>query len=252
MRGSRRSTLRRMHRWLGLALLAPLLLLAATGILLNHTEGLGLDQRHAGAGWLTRLYGIEPQPPDGGYPVGERWISHARDTVFLDARPIDEMPGPLLGAARLDGVLAVATPRAVSLYTADGRTVDTVELPADAQPATAFAVAGDRAMLSTPGKTYALDEGMTGWTAGSASPGETMRERPLPAALRERITRKLAASTLSWERVLLDLHSGRLFGRLGPWLMDLAGLAVAVLAATGCVMWWRVTRPRRRSRRHRR
>jgi hypothetical protein len=43
---------------------------------------------------------------------------------------------------------------------------------------------------------------------------------------------------LSWERVLLDLHSGRLGGRLGVWLMDFAGLMLCLLGLSGVTMWW--------------
>jgi len=38
----RRHRLRQYHRWLGLGLAVPLMLLAVTGILLNHSGDLGL------------------------------------------------------------------------------------------------------------------------------------------------------------------------------------------------------------------
>lgn len=251
MPNNRRFHLHGAHRWLGLALLAPLFLLVATGILLNHTEALDLDRKHAGSAWLAALYGIRPQPPETGFPVGERWISHARDTVFLDERAIGETAGPLLGAVRLDGILAVATPRRISLYTADGRPVDSVELPARARPATRFALAGGRPVVTTPAGAYSLNAEMTAWTESERRAGEAVAARPLPKPLQAAIADRLAAATLSWERLLLDLHSGRLFGRLGPWVVDFAALAVALLATTGCLMWLRVTRDRKRGSRRR-
>lgn len=243
--------LRRAHRWLGIALLAPLLLLVVTGILLNHTEGLGLDQRHAGSVWLVGAYGIRPEPPETGFPVGDAWVSHARGTVFLGARPLGEAEGPLVGAARVGGVLAVATPQAIHLYTEGGRPIDTLELPGSVPPATRFALVDGRPTLAGPAGAYSLNAEMTGWVSDASRSGSPVEPRPLPSPVRAEIASRLAATTLSWERVLLDLHSGRLFGRLGPWLMDLAALAVAILATTGCVMWLRVTRARRHRRRRR-
>lgn len=246
MANNRRFHLHGAHRWLGLALLLPLFLLVATGILLNHSEGLDLDRRHAGSAGLARLYGIRPQAPGTGFPVAGRWISHARDTVFLDDRALGESPDPVIGAAHTGGMLAVATPARILLYTMDGRPVDTVELPAQAGPATRFTLVDGRPTVATPTGAYSLNADMTAWTGGAGRPAETAAARPLPAPLRAAIAERLAATTLSWERVLLDLHSGRLFGRLGPWLVDLAALAVAILATTGCFMWLRASRARKR------
>lgn len=244
----RRIRLRRVHRWFGAALLLPLLLLAITGILLNHTEDFDLDHRYADSAWLIGLYGIRPQAPDAGFRVGGHWLSHARDTVFLDERAIGSSPEPVIGAARSGDMLVVVTPRRAHLHTTDGRPVDTVELPARAARATRFALVEDRPTVATAAGAYALNDGMTAWIETAAEPGRAAAARPLPAPLQAAIADRLAATTLSWERVLLDLHSGRLFGRLGPLLMDLAALAVTVLAATGCIMWLRATRRGRRRR----
>lgn len=239
--------LRRFHRWLGVVLLLPLLLLVATGILLNHTETLGLDRRHAGLARLAALYGIRPQAPETGFPVGDRWVSHAHDTVFVDARGVDETAGPLLGAAQVGNVLVVATPQAVSLYMMDGRRIDTLGLPAEAGPATAFALLDGHPGLATPQGVYRLDSQLAGWVrVRDRRLGDAVEPQPLPAGLRANIANRLASTTLSWERVLLDLHSGRLFGRLGPWLIDFVAVAVAALAVTGCILWLRMTRARRR------
>ena len=39
------------------------------------------------------------------------------------------------------------------------------------------------------------------------------------------------------ERVLLDLHSGRFFGPLGPWLIDASAVLLVFLSLTGSWMW---------------
>ena len=47
------------HRYMGLAAALFVVLLASTGLLLNHTERLGLAQRYISAGPLLDWYGIE-------------------------------------------------------------------------------------------------------------------------------------------------------------------------------------------------
>jgi hypothetical protein len=42
---------------------------------------------------------------------------------------------------------------------------------------------------------------------------------------------------LTWERVMLDLHSGRLFGELTIWLWDLFALALLLVVSSGLWIW---------------
>ncbi len=44
---------------------------------------------------------------------------------------------------------------------------------------------------------------------------------------------------LPLERVLLDLHSGRILGEAGVWLVDAAALLFLLLAASGLWLWGR-------------
>jgi uncharacterized iron-regulated membrane protein len=37
--------------------------------------------------------------------------------------------------------------------------------------------------------------------------------------------------------VILDLHSGRLFGRIGVWLFDIAAILLILLALSGTLIW---------------
>ena len=42
---------------------------------------------------------------------------------------------------------------------------------------------------------------------------------------------------MNLEQILLDLHSGRLFGSFGVLVMDLAAILLVVLSITGFVAW---------------
>ena len=60
---------------------------------------------------------------------------------------------------------------------------------------------------------------------------------PLPGELRDILLKKYRGQGLTLERVLLDLHSGRLFGTFGVYIVDAAALLFLILAFTGVWMW---------------
>jgi hypothetical protein len=71
--------------------------------------------------------------------------------------------------------------------------------------------------------------------AGGSAVGQLVPDT-LPSDIRTQIP--APARWLSWERVLLDLHSGRLFGQAGVWVVDAVGVLLITLASSGTLMWW--------------
>lgn len=60
---------------------------------------------------------------------------------------------------------------------------------------------------------------------------------------REAALRAFRGEGIPLYRVLLDLHSGRLFGTLGVWIVDAAAVAMLFLTMTGV---WYALRVKRR------
>ncbi len=44
---------------------------------------------------------------------------------------------------------------------------------------------------------------------------------------------------VTWDRVLLDLHTGRFFGSAGPYVMDAAAILLLVVASSGVYNWFK-------------
>ena len=59
------------------------------------------------------------------------------------------------------------------------------------------------------------------------------------AVLIQAIERDYRGRGVSFERLLTDLHSGRLVGLPGSLVMDLAAVALVFLAVSGLIIWWR-------------
>ena len=59
----------------------------------------------------------------------------------------------------------------------------------------------------------------------------------LPDKLQQRLLEKYRGKGLSIERVILDLHSGRLLGTGGVYFMDFVAVLLVFLASSGLWIW---------------
>lgn len=238
------------HRWLGLAVAAMALLLAVTGLLLNHTEALALKHRHANAPWLLAWYGI--RAPEGVfYPAGEHWLSQWGTRLFLDEREIGTSTEPLVGVVHTSHFIAVASATTLQLFTPDGRLIDRMEraagLPADIQ---AIAMAdGDTLLLRTAHGTFAGDTSLADWRPATAT-HPWSSPAAAPALLAQRLAQHFVGAGLPLERLVLDLHSGRLFGAWGVYVVDASALLLIFNAGSGALLWWRRRRHEKRHPKH--
>ena len=250
--------LRRLHRWFGIGAACFLLLLSCTGLLLNHSERFALDSRYVGPAWLLDRYGISGPEFGSSFKVGGRWVTRAGERLYLDQIPIVyESPAEIAGAVALGEEIVIALPTELLMVSNDGQVVDRVptELSVPGPIAGIAPTAGGLVILSA-GQVYLYDErtlSIEGASYGPVGSGDSatettrlapvnpewIRAEPLPADFRARIESIHRGQGLSIERLLADLHSGRLMGLGGIAVMDLAAIAAIFLAISGIVIWFR-------------
>ena len=132
------------------------------------------------------------------------------------------------------------------IVTSEGALVESVSastgLPA---PVQAIGLIDTQVVLQSGGTWWLADLEAMEFSNRAPAGGAVIRQL-VPDSLPESIRAQIPApdSWLSWERLLLDLHSGRLFGRLGVLWIDIVGVLIATLATSGVAMWW--LRQRRR------
>jgi hypothetical protein len=272
-RAELRWKLLRWHRRTGLVVALLAVWLAATGVLIGHADALGLPQRHLQAPWLLRWYGLPapqlqaafelpgPQAVAGGSAASSRWLSQWGDAAWLDWQRLELPPlQALLGAFPLEvqgaPLLLLVDRRQALVLTPQGQRVDQLSWQGPAQRAGVRRAAAARAVYlqTEDGRLWRSDAQMSGFEPLSAEAAAPLWEeiawaRPsaLPADLGRALAQAQQPTGPSAERLLLDLHSGRFLGPLGPWLMDAAALGLLLLAATG--LWTVLQRPRRGSTR---
>ncbi|PCJ56888.1 MAG: hypothetical protein COA65_10030 [Rhodospirillaceae bacterium] len=225
------------HRHIGTLAAVFFVFLAVTGVAINHADALKLDQRHLASDWLLDWYGIEPETDSVSFATaGGHWLTGTRASVYLDARRVattTEMP---VGIAETNGVLAVATGNEILLLTPDGDLIERIAGNFIPGPIEKLGItAKGQAIAKTPTGMFLADRNLLTWKPSQAT-AIWSQATAAPAQLLEGVGKAERRRMLNLERVLLDLHSGRLFGRLGPYLMDGVALLLLALVGTGFYM----------------
>lgn len=232
------------HRRVGVVLFLFVLLIAVSGIFINHSPDLGLDSSPLRTRWMQSLYGVEPNVSRQGFAVGEHWVSQQEGAIFWDQTKIESCDGSLLGVSPLADIAVLCQDRLLLVDSA-GQLIETVQ----SLPYTFINVGhnGDQfvfsAEVSGGSATYILDDDALVWRVVSSETNYLYRwsaEDTLPKALTQFFTENYVVETLTWERALLDLHSGRIFGTFAIWFWDGLALLLIFLAASG--LWLRMSR----------
>lgn len=229
----------RWHRRIGLVAALFVLLLAITGIALNHSGGLGLDSNYVSSPWLLRAYGEAPATPSA-FPVDDNWISRAASgSLYMDAREMGTCRGDLIGALAQGELLVVACAEELILLLRDGQLVEALSssngLPV---PLTGLGMINEALAIQYGEAWWMADVDAVSFEqrAPSGSIITQMAPGALPATIADALPN--APKWLTWERLLQDLHSGRVFGYAGVLIMDAAAVLLMCLASSGFAMWW--------------
>lgn len=226
---------------MGLGAILFLLFLTVTGVALNHTEQLRLDERFVGADWLLGWYGMEAPAPSASFATARGRVTLMGNRLYVDTREAARNIDALVGAAAYRDLLVVASPDRLLFVDATGVVDDIAFGVGEPRLIDAIAIADGRLYASDGTAVFAYDELGGNFEAAPAdSTGiEWVRPSVIPPALLTEIASRYRGEGVSVERVLYDIHSGRLLGGFGVWLMDIVALGLIVLACSGLLMWIR-------------
>lgn len=237
---------RKLHRLAGLTGVLLFVMLAVTGIALNHSDALGLPDSHIESPWLLSWYGREVEPVRQGYAVGSQWLTAVGGHLYLDQTPLPADSEQLLGAVATGPMRVAATDTGLWLFTEDGGLVEHIGSGV-AIGVRAIGLAADgRVVIDTADGRQQADTELLNWHRYPDDSDQALRwsqAGELPATLAAQLTQQHYGEGPSWERLLLDLHSGRLFGIPGwlpNWLLaDLAAVLMLLLSFSGLWIWLR-------------
>lgn len=246
-----RLLLLRWHRWCGAVAALLVVLATLSGILINHAHSLGWDHRPLRAGWLLALYGVEPEIPRTGYNVNGVWLARVSNQLYWNFQALGDCRGGLAGAVAVEGGVAAQCGNGLYLLTSEGELLEQLFTPSDAMQSDAtqtdamqkFGISAGKLILQGAERSWAIDIDEGHWHETEAPQSVAWAvPQSLPGVLAVQLGELALPSDLSWERVLLDFHSGRLFGDVGILVMDIVGVIMLFLASSGLWVW--ITRPK--------
>jgi len=185
---------------------------------------------------LARLYGL-PTPKPLAMPVADQWVIHnGINQLYLNDVAISQCSAPLLGAVLYKELLHVLCHDELLLLNPDGELLENISsvlgLPDNAQ---ALALHDDQLLIKTAAGIVLADLMSLQWQATDSTPEHWPTPQKPPAQLVSKVSAEAPAIDL--EQLLLDLHSGRLFGGFGVLIMDLVAILLIVLSITGFIAW---------------
>ena len=234
-----RAFLMRWHRRLGVMAALFVVVLSITGIMLNHSPELALSERPLQSSWLLSVYGVET-PEIQSYRLNGSWFSLVGNShLHLNDREVAYCQGPLVGAVKVSDTVVVGCVDQLLLLSDRGEVIERIDaiygLPL---PLQALAVDDQQLVLKTNDQTLLADLDHLTFQPFTGGEPDWSIPAALPDELHEQLLGDYRGTAIHWERVVLDLHSGRLFGRLGIWVMDAAAVFLILLAGSGVWIWW--------------
>lgn len=232
-----RQHLSRWHRRLGVFAASIAIYLSLTGILLNHSDDLGLNETRISNNFLLKLYGIK-SPTGRRADTRQFKVDKIGTALFLSDRLLGQFDAPLIGAVPLEQVFIIGLKDSILLLNYDGELIETLTrsggLPGHIDR---LGKSATGLIIKSGAQLYQSDTDILNWSSA-----ENINTRvswselePIPPGTEARLLSQLPAYGPSWERVLQDLHSGRLFGTPGTLLIDLTGIVLLLLSVSGII-----------------
>jgi hypothetical protein len=232
----------RLHRSLGAGASVFVMFMVLSGLAINHSNQLGLDQQQVTQSYVLDWYGLGRPESLLSLKVGGEWISFAGSQLYLNDRSVSTLSNGI-GAVSNDEMLIVAGSDELLLLGRDGGLIERQPWgPPGAMPIGSIGLLDDGSVVvKCAGQYWLADAELLNWQHVESIIANVEWSTPetTPEALRRSITQQYRGGGLNLERVLLDLHSGRIFGSVGLFVYDLLALAIGILAISGLLFWFR-------------
>lgn len=232
----------RWHSRIGILSAVFVLLLALTGLVINHAHDLGLDKKPVQNSSILALYGVK-LPPLRGVLVEKHWLIWQGRDLYLGGEQLVECNGAFVGAITLPNYWVAACERDLFVFTYEQELLERVGQAVGMTYPLAQIGACEALLCYQVGKKiFQMDIETLQIKPFAGAEGHALQwsapDTP-PAAEAAKVRKQTHGGDLTWERVVLDLHAGRFFGRFGPWIMDAVAVLFIFLAVSGLVIWSR-------------
>ena len=233
-----KKSINQIHKFTGIAVCIFLIHLSITGIFLNHTEDLGLDEKYTASPMILALYNISMPSQEESFLVDNIFISRFGDQVFMGNQPIIKSESPIMGAAFSNQILTIALANEMVLLTQEGELIErissTAELPENIQK---LGVSEGILYLKTPNKLWQSSDQAQAWELSDSNFNDWSNEVIMPDQQTKQIEMYFSGKGVSLEQFFLDLHNGNIIKGFGKWLLDIIAIFLLLLSISGIWIW---------------
>ena len=171
------SRARSFHRTLGAGASVFVMFMVLSGLALNHSNGLGLDQRQLSQSFLLNWYGLGEPENMQSFAIGDNWLSLAGSQVYLNGVSVAMLPNGV-GAVSTGDLLIAAGSDELLLLDLEGNLVERMPWgPPGAGPIQAIGLSEEgTVVVRTTNQHWQASAQLLGWEASSASQLATRSE----------------------------------------------------------------------------
>jgi hypothetical protein len=230
---------------MGILVLLFLLLLTITGVLINHSHEFGLDKKPVKSSVLLDYYQIKA--PKTIWYVSPEFYA-VENQLWINDQKVISTERVFISLLTWHQFYIAATDAQLFIFNQMGQMVDQLNIPlmfSDKLQQICHHQSQLIAVLEQ--QTVVSDEMLLDWQPIEQKlDAECAKPSPLDENqdIKQQIVTQYRSSFLSAEQVIQDIHSWRILGHWGKWLLDIIALIIILMSISGGYLWLRHYRSR--------
>ncbi len=232
--------IQKWHKKIGVYIAVFVIFLAFSGIALNHTEKFKLNTTYVKLDWLLDLYQISPPSEPIGYLSSNNWAIQIGERVYFNNKEIANDVHKLIGMTKIQDTYVIAYDGKLTILTDEGELLESLG-GAEGVPAGMKNLGTDEQeniVIESAHGYYQVNLDDLKWNEYDFLEAKWSLTSEITKSIKGNVLDQYRGTGLPIERVLLDLHSGRIFGIWGIYFVDLVAILFIVISITGIWMWW--------------
>lgn len=229
------------HRYTGLFAATFVVFLSVTGIALNHTDDLALKKHHVSSDILLDVYNVQAPVNITQFSTRSNTITQVDGFLYVNSGDVISTNDPAQGAVEFGDFTAIALSNSILLTDSNNHLVETLRLIDDVPNNIQRIGIGPEAniFLLSNQQLYHMSEDLS----FNRTPQTNIRniDWSIPSTLsaqeKTAVIQRYKSNIISLETLMLDIHSGRIFGTYGTLFFDFVALVLLFLAGTGIIIW---------------
>jgi len=252
----------KFHNIIGLFVCLVLIHLSVTGIALNHTDKLNLNQTKISWDWLLNTYGISVPETKIAFSVEDNFFHLTNSQIFMNTQSIMRSEDMFVGVIELDSQFIISTTDSMILINKSGDFIRKIKLPEISVPKiNKIGSYSNGIIVEINEIKFISDKNLENWEPKNNSDADkwsteisvplenwvpknnydTVKwstEISLSGEMNNQIKKYYVGEGITIEQIILDLHSGVIFKSAGKFFMDMIALLLIFMSISGVWIWF--------------